>query len=240
MTSEDAIPRVLELLWREPPPTRRPRGLSRDRIVAAAIEIADADGLAGLSMARLADHLGCGTMSLYRHVAGKDELLVLMLSAAAGPPPASRDDDWRRALSAWADGLWEVYHRHPWMLPAAASGPPADPGQLAWLEAGLSALSPTGLPERDKLSAVISLLHYVRGAAALAIDSTGSAALVEPARYSEVLRRLLDAERYPAIGAALSAGAFDPIEGQHPRADFRTGVQRVLDGIELRTRHGAG
>jgi ABC-2 type transport system permease protein len=66
-----------------------------------------------------------------------------MLSAAPGPPPGSRDRDWRRALATWADGLWEVYHRHPWILAAASSGPPADPGQLAWLEAGLSALGAT-------------------------------------------------------------------------------------------------
>jgi AcrR family transcriptional regulator len=238
MTSQDGVPRVLELLWREGPPPRRPRGLTRERIVAAAIEIADADGLAGLSMARLAQRLGCGTMSLYRHVASKDELLIFMLSAAPGPPPGSRDSDWRRALAAWADGLWEVYHRHPWILSAASSGPPADPGQLAWLEAGLSALAPTGLAERDKLSAVISLLHYVRGAAALAIEAHGATGPIDPSRYPEVLGRLLDVDRYPAIAAALAAGAFEP-DDDDPRADFRAGLQRLLDGIEVLTSAGA-
>jgi AcrR family transcriptional regulator len=238
MAGDDALPRALELLWHQAAPTRRTRGLSRDRIVAAAVEIADADGLGGLSMARLADHLGCGTMSLYRHVASKDELLIFMLSSAAGPPPPPRESDWRQALSAWADGLWEVYHRHPWVLPAASSGPPADPGQLAWLEAGLSALRPTGLPERDKLSVVVSLLHYIRGAAALAIES--GAGPVDPSRYPELLRRLLDEQRYPAIAAALAAGAFEPIEGQDQRADFDAGVQRLLDGIDSRIRRGKG
>ncbi|MDT5111952.1 MAG: hypothetical protein QOE20_3842, partial [Mycobacterium sp.] len=73
---ETPIPRALELLWQGPSPSRRAGGLSRERIVAAAIELADADGLGALSMARLAERLGCGTMSLYRHVANKDELVV--------------------------------------------------------------------------------------------------------------------------------------------------------------------
>ena len=98
MTSDDEIPRALEVLWREGAPRRREAGLTRERIVAAAIDIADADGIAGLSMARLAEQLGCGTMSLYRHVANKDELVVFMLSAASDPPPPANDRDWRRAL----------------------------------------------------------------------------------------------------------------------------------------------
>ena len=61
-------------------PPGRHGGLTRERIVAAAIDLADADGLGALSMARLAERLGCGTMSLYRHVANKDELVVFMLS----------------------------------------------------------------------------------------------------------------------------------------------------------------
>jgi AcrR family transcriptional regulator len=235
LTGDAALPRVLEMLWREAPP-RRSRGLSRDRIVAAAIEHADADGLAGLSMARLAERLGCGTMSLYRHVASKDELVILMLSTAPGPPPPPKDRDWRRALTEWAIALWDVYHRHPWILPAASAGPPADPGQLAWLEAGLSALGSTGLAERDKLSAVISLLHYVRGAAALDIEASAAGGVITPSHYSDLLTRLLDPERFPAIAAALRAGAFDADADDDPRGDFLPGVRRVLDGIELQAK----
>ena len=168
----DPLPRALEILWHEPSAPRRSRGLSRERIVTAAVELADADGLGALSMARLAERLGCGTMSLYRHVANKDELVMFMLSTAPGPPPAPNDPaDWRGGLTDWADGLWDIYHRHPWVLVAAAAGPPADPGQLAWLNAGLAALGATGLSERDKLAAVMAVLHFVRGAAALNIEA---------------------------------------------------------------------
>jgi AcrR family transcriptional regulator len=229
MSPDDPLPRALEMLWREPPP-RRPGGLSRDRIVAAAIELADTDGLAALSMARLAERLECGTMSLYRHVANKDELRVFMLSAAAGPPPAPGNHaDWRGALTDWAVGLWEVYHRHPWILQAAAAGPPADPGQLAWLDAGLAALGGTGLSERDKLAAVMAVLHYVRGSAALDIE----ARQVETPDYAALLRRVLDADRFPALSAALEDGVFDALGDDH-LADFDAGLRQLLDGIAVK------
>src|SRR4029077_5860829 len=169
MTTDEPLPRVLQILWRDAPPARRTRGLSRERIVAAAIELVEAEGFSALSMARLAERLGCGTMSLYRHVANKDELVTFMLSTAPDPPPTPDDpSDWRGALTDWATGLWDVYHRHPWVLQTAAAGPPADPGQLAWLDAGLAALGGTGLAERDKLAAVMGVADQVRGAAALA------------------------------------------------------------------------
>jgi AcrR family transcriptional regulator len=229
--SDEDLPRALEVLWREPARGRRTRGLNRERIVAAAVELADADGLGALSMARLAERLGCGTMSLYRHVATKDELVTFMLSAAPGPPPAPRDPaDWRGALADWATGLWDVYHRHPWVLQAASSGPPADPGQLAWLDAGLATLGDTNLAERDKLAAVMAVLHFVRGAAALAIE----AAPVDGPHYPALLRRVIDAERFPALSAALEAGAFDGADADY-RAEFRSGLGQLLDGIAVRT-----
>ena len=201
--------------------------MSRERIVTAAVELADADGLGALSMARLAERLGCGTMSIYRHVANKDELVTFMLSTAPGPPPPPVDPaDWRGALADWAAGLWEIYHRHPWVLQAAATGPPADPGQLAWLDAGLAALGGMGLAERDKLAAVMAVLHFVRGAAALNIE----AGQIDWPDYPALLRQLLDPARFPALAAALEDGAFDRSD-DGPQADFRSGLGQLLDGI---------
>jgi AcrR family transcriptional regulator len=226
MTTDEPLPRALEILWRDATPPRRTRGLNRERIVAAAIDLVEAEGLTALSMARLAERLGCGTMSLYRHVANKDELLTFMLSTAPDPPPTPADSsDWRGALADWAAGLWDVYHRHPWVLQTAATGPPLDPGQLAWLDAGLAALGATGLTERDKLAAVMAVLHYVRGAAALAIE-----AAVEGPDYPVLLRRLLDGDRFPALAAAVAAGVFDDAAGDH-LAEFRSGLGQLLDGI---------
>jgi AcrR family transcriptional regulator len=229
-TDEPTIPRALELLWRAPTPARRTGGLTRERIVKAAIELADADGLGALSMARLADRIGSGTMSLYRHVANKDELVVFMLSAAPGPPPDdSNRTNWRGALSNWAGGLWDVYHRHPWILQAAASGPPADPGQVAWLDAGLGALAATPLSEREKLAAVMAVLHFVRGAAALSVEIGA----VDPDRYPSLLNRLIDPERFPALAAALDANVFSGASDD-PLTEFRSGLGQLLDGIDTR------
>jgi AcrR family transcriptional regulator len=226
----DPLPRALEILWHEPSAPRRSAGLSRERIVAAAIELADADGLGGLSMARLADRLGCGTMSLYRHVANKDDLVTFMLSTAPGPPlPPADPADWRAALADWAAGLWDIYHRHPWVLAAAAAGPPADPGQLAWLDAGLAAFAGTNLSERDKLAAVMAVLHFVRGAAALNIE----AAQVQGPDYPVLLRRFVDADRFPALAAALEAGVFDTADADH-QADFHSGLRQLFDGVAAR------
>jgi AcrR family transcriptional regulator len=230
MSHDEPLPRVLEMLWRDAAPVRRSRGLNRERIVAAAIELADADGLGALSMARLAERLGCGTMSLYRHVANKDELVTFMVSAGPGPPPTSAERaDWRTALTDWANGLWDVYHRHPWILQTASAGPPADPGQLAWLEAGLAALGATGLSERDKMAAVMAVLHFARGAAALDIE----AGHTDTSDYPGLLRRLLEADRFPALTAALAAGVFDN-EDDDPHAEFRSGLRQLLDGIDVR------
>jgi AcrR family transcriptional regulator len=234
MTSEaddgTTLPRALALLWQQGTPPQRSSGLSRDRIVAAATELADADGLGALSMARLAERLGCGTMSLYRHVSTKDELLVFMLSAAAGPPPAAAETaNWRVALTVWADGLWAVYQHHPWVLHAASAGPPADPGQLSWLDAGLSAMRATGLSERDKFATVMTVLHFARGAAALA-NEAGAA---PGDGYPGLLKRLVDGSRFPALAAAIDAGVFDDLNDD-PRADFHTGLDQLLDGIAAR------
>jgi AcrR family transcriptional regulator len=232
VAADDPLPRVLELLWGEPTSSRRSQGLSRDRIVEVAIELADADGLGALSMARLAERLGCGTMSLYRHVTNKDELVTFMLSAAPGPPPTGDPWNWRGALTDWAAGLWAVYHRHPWILQTASAGPPTDPGPLALLDAGLAALGGTGLAERDKLAAVMAVLHFVRGAAALAIEAGDS----EVGHYPSLLRRLMDPARFPALANALEAGVFDDRAGDH-LAEFNSGLVQLLDGIGTKIAH---
>lgn len=228
MTGPDTpLPRVLRLLWEPDAAPRRARGLTRDAIVAAAIELADTDGLAALSMARLAERLGCGTMSLYRHVANKDELVTFMLAAGPGPPPSAPDGtDWRGALTNWADGLWRVYHRHPWILQAASGGLPADPGQLAWLDAGLAALSGTALAEREKLTAVLAVLIFTRGSAALAIEAGD----VDESEYPALLRRLVTPARFPALAAAINAGALDQPDDDQ-MTEFRSGLDQLLDGI---------
>jgi len=226
VTSE--IPRTLQLLWEEP---RRPaaRGLSRERIVAAAVEIADAEGLAALSMARLAERLGSAPMSLYRHVANKDELLTFMLDTAPGKPPELPPGGWRPALEAWARALREVYYAHPWILQVTAGRPPLDPGQLAWLDRGLAAFDGTPLSHGDRFEALMAVLYFVRGEAQVgAVLMRG-----EPdAGYAGLIAHFVRADRMPALAAAVEAGIF----AENPADDdnaFGFGLTRVLDGVNV-------
>ena len=154
-----------------------------------------------------------------------------MLSTAPGPPPAPTDPaDWRGGLTDWAAGLWDIYHRHPWILAAAAAGPARRPrpAGLAQRRAGRARRDGI-LPERDKLAAVMAVLHFVRGAAALNIE----AGQVQGPDYPVLLRRFVDAERFPALAAALEAGVFDAADDDH-LADFHSGLRQLLDGVAAR------
>src|SRR4051794_26350466 len=111
------ITRTLDLLWNTGRrPSRGPKpGLTLDRVVEAAVEVADRDGLGALSMRRIAAELGTGTMSLYRYVPGKAELLDLMLDRVQRPsedPADFGDGGWRPALEALAHATLALYRRH--------------------------------------------------------------------------------------------------------------------------------
>src|ERR1700679_2739005 len=152
------LPPSIELAWGlRDAGTRGPkRGLTLERIVGAGIKVALTDGLGTLSMARIAAELGVGTMSLYRYVAAKDELLALMVDQALGaPPPGAPGEDWPAGLRRWAVGLRAAYGRHPWSLRVPISGPPLGPNNVAWLDNALGALAETPLSEQEKLSLVL-------------------------------------------------------------------------------------
>jgi DNA-binding transcriptional regulator YhcF (GntR family)/AcrR family transcriptional regulator len=142
--------------------------LGRGRIVRAGIDIADADGMAELSMRRIATELGVATMSLYRHVAGKNELLLHMIDAALGeePLPATAPEGWRAQLEEIARMEWTVFRRHPWLAPAMSlTRPQLAPNALAITDRLLNALEGTGLGMEDRFYVHITLFSFVRGVA---------------------------------------------------------------------------
>ena len=128
------LPPGLDLLWgRREPGRRGPRpGLSVDAIVEAAIRLADAEGLDAVSMARVAKELGFTTMSLYRYVASKDELLQLMWNASAqgAEDLVLEGDGWRPRLRSWAIVQREMLDRHPWITQMPMAAPPLAPNSL--------------------------------------------------------------------------------------------------------------
>lgn len=255
MTTESsdypALGRSLELLWgaRERPGRGPKPALSIDQIVQVAVEIADAEGLAALSMRRVAQHLGFTTMSLYRYVPGKAELVDLMLDTVVGEPPAVEPAaaGWRGELARWASAQLAVFHRHPWALQVVVASPPMGPNNLAWFEAGLQALSGAGLDEVEMIYAVLLVNNYVRGAAQVAVGlvhaepHTGVSAQEWGSVYGRFLARVADAGRYPTLARLVSSGAFAAPDEQPEQDDddFGFGLARVLDGIEALVRSRA-
>jgi len=188
-------------------------------------------------MRAVADELGMGTMSLYRYLSSKDELLVLMVDAAFGAPEtATPAEGWRAGLSRWARAHREVLRRHPWVLSVPISGPPLTPHQVAWLEWGLASLSDTGLAEEEKLSVMILLSGFVRNEATLnasiteALRAAGSNEEELATGYGRMLDGLTATGRFPALRRMIAAGVF--AGSGRPDDDFEFGLERVLDGID--------
>ncbi|MER7005462.1 TetR/AcrR family transcriptional regulator [Dactylosporangium sp. NPDC000555] len=146
------IPASIQAAWgRKARPTKGPRpGLSLDRVVEAAVRLASSHSLDAVSMGRVASDLGVSTMSLYRYVGSKDELLELMIDAVYAPVASAPDSDagWRARLSDWAWGNLRVLRKHGWVLRIPVHGYPMTPHQIGVMENGLSALGDTGLAER--------------------------------------------------------------------------------------------
>ncbi|MEU1984761.1 TetR/AcrR family transcriptional regulator [Nocardia sp. NPDC019395] len=227
------LPKAVELMWGlAPAGARGPRrGLSLEQIVDAAIELADEEGFAALSMTKVADRLGFTAMSLYRYVDSKATLLEVALDRIVGTPPEiAPGRPWRAALEQWARAEYRVIRRHPGWLSVRLSAPPLGPNNMAWLETGLAALAQTRVPEPMKLQLVMNLSLYVIGRAR-------SAAEIEPENAESegdwwVIQRLLDPERFPALTAAMRAQAFEQDEQQWADLFFDNGLALLLDGYE--------
>src|SRR5690606_21016250 len=131
----------------------KPSRLSRDRVLAAAIEIADRDGIDALTMRRLADELGAGAMSVYYHVANKHDLLGGMVDLVVGEMElADAGPNWKSALKRTATSAHEVLLRHPWATALLLSGPGVSDARLRYMDAMLGCLRGAGFsPELTDL-----------------------------------------------------------------------------------------
>jgi AcrR family transcriptional regulator len=208
--------------------------LTLARIAESAVAVAHAEGLGAVSMARVAERLGVSTMSLYRYVAAKDELLALMVDAALGEPPdLLGETGWREGLATWAWAYHDRIQEHPWTLRVPISGPPIAPNSVAWLDRALAALTGTGLAEDEKASVVLVLSGYVRNEGTLTADLTAAGPVTDAVMsgYANTLRALAPPERFPALHALLAAGVFD--RADPPEHEFRFGLERILDGVEV-------
>ncbi|WP_067473923.1 TetR/AcrR family transcriptional regulator [Nocardia amamiensis] len=228
-------PTALELLWgTQQRPKRGPKpALSLERIVAEAIALADAEGLANLSMQRLAERLGFTKMSLYRYVPGKAELVALMLDAALGAPPEitvepTSEEPWRDRLGSWCATLYQRFREHPWSLEVSVGVRPIGPNELAWMESALGALAGTGLTNAERLDTIVlltgharSLVQQVRAMDAEALEKQIAG------QFADLVAAA--AERYPESAAAFAEeGAAAGGEGA-----LQFGIGRILDGLAV-------
>ena len=197
-------------------------------------------------MARVAKELGFTTMSLYRHVASKDELLQLMWNASAqGAESLVLDGDgWRDRLRQWALIQREMMDRHPWITQMPMAAPPLAPNSLTFVERGLETLEETGLADADKIRVIGLLSSYALSEARMAHDAARAAAAAQaaaaagnapafPASFEELLRQLVDEKSYPILHRlAWSAAIGDAPSGMDEAAEFQFGVECILDGVQ--------
>ncbi|CAM4109625.1 TetR/AcrR family transcriptional regulator [Kibdelosporangium persicum] len=241
MADDTELPEPVALLWgmRETPRRGPKPTLTVEDIIRAAVAVADAEGLAAVSMAKVAAHLGNSTMALYRHVKSKSELIMLMADAALEPPPEFPPGaGWRDGLVHWGHAIMAALAKHPWYTEIPVNAPPFGPHNLMWFDRGLAVLADTGLSEQEKAGIVMGLLTFVRGETQLRI-SLRAGFEENPAAFSRqyhtVLTRVLDPREFPALTKLVAAGVFDAEslwdEGDQD-TEFDFSLQLYLDGVE--------
>jgi AcrR family transcriptional regulator len=238
--SDDAtvLPPGLDLLWgRREVGRRGPKpGLNVEAIVAAAIDIANAEGLDAVSMARVAKAVGFTTMSLYRYVNNKDELLQLMWNASAtGAADLELEgDDWRSRLRSWAIAQRTAIADNTWIVQMPMATPPLAPNSLIWVERGLEALDDTGLGDGDKMRILGLVSAHSLIDARMALDAQQAmGADAKPVDYTEVLREVVEEARFPRLHRIAWSGEADqPEPGGDPFAEYRFDLEIMLDGVE--------
>lgn len=226
------------LVWERPEPPSRPAPspLSRESIVRAAIDLADADGLEAVSLRKVAAALDAGPMRLYGYLSTKDELLDLMADAVYGEivPPEPAGQDWRTTLRTLAHRTRQAALRHEWFADLLGGRLHIGPNGLAHLEASLSALDGTpGFDHIDTvMQAVTAVNSYVIGAVRGEITelraerATGMDERQVQAASGPYLSRMLATGRYPTLVKVIK-------DATHPGTDitFDGGLDYVLDGI---------
>lgn len=204
-------------------------GLNRERILQAAVELADEQGIETLSMRKLAQSLGGGAMSLYNHVAGKDDLLAGMVDLVfAELPELTADQGWREAMTERAHALRDAFRRHPWALGQMDVSPQPGPQSLAHHDAVLGVLRAGGFSLAAAGHAFSVLDSYIYGYCL----QDRAMPLVTPeqtAALAQEMIQALPAEHYPALHEFTRERVLEP--GYDYGAEFAVGLELVLDGV---------
>lgn len=208
-----------------------PTEVTREDVVRTAIAIADAEGSAALSMRRVATELGVATMSLYRHVPSKDDLVERMIDAVfddhrlTGPPPA----DWFDAVEAGARRIWKIFRRHPWAAAVMSlTRPQVTPAVLAYGEWVMSALHAAGFELRRIFQVHLTVFSYVRGLA-VSLEPEAAAEQETGLTFGEFI-----ATQDTAIEAVMASGSFPTFQAVAAGADFDLDLDEQFEfGLRL-------
>jgi AcrR family transcriptional regulator len=226
------------LVWLREEPCSRSPGHSRARIAAAAVELADEEGFEAVSMRRVAERLGAGTMTLYHYVANKDELVTLMLDRVMGEiliPDEELPREWRPALAAIANSSLAALRRHRWMLDRLGDSRPG-PSGLRHFEQSLQAMAAVEVGRQAKFETIVLVDEYVFGFAIREAQEADEHARGWAPGVREFIQRELDSGQYPLIREFFGADAADAEdlvkEVFFKEGRFERGLDRLLDGIE--------
>lgn len=237
--------RTLELLWREPGSGGSTRGPKQrttlDAVIAAALEIADAEGIGALTMRSVAAKLGITPMATYTYVPGKAELVDLMLDTVYQHMPRHDLDGmpWRERVSAIAAENRALLAEHPWVAYLPTTRPPLGPGVVAKYDHELRAFDGLGLGDLEMDAALTYLLGFVTSTAQLAIDTAAAAAASGQSdhewweRAAPLLERVFDTDRYPLaarVGTVAGQAHDSAYSADHA---YEFGLARVLDGLAV-------
>lgn len=206
----EEVSRLVALAWgAEAAPQRGPkRELSIERIVDAAVEIADAEGLGAVTMQRVAQTFGYTTMAMYRYVSSKDDLHRLMLDAAGRGPVVVDPDDWRTGLEQLCGFLLGIYRAHPWMLDIPMSFESVMlPENVRVADTAIRAMRTLPLAPDVKLELLVMLSTFVRGYASLMREIVGAGTVVGEATR-ELLREAVTSGAYPDLAPLVTSGVY--------------------------------
>ncbi|MFD4907870.1 TetR/AcrR family transcriptional regulator C-terminal domain-containing protein [Kitasatospora purpeofusca] len=230
-----------------PQPASPDGELSRERLVAAALGIADAEGLAALSMRAVAARLGVAPMTAYRYVTSKDELVLLAADAAFGEAgyPADPPAGWRPRLELGARTLWSLFRRHPWLAELGpVTRPLLLPNLLTHAEWALAALDGHGLPAATILDIHVLFYSYIEGLAAnLEREARAQAATgLTGDQWTDTRFATFDTRAAAARFPVFTRLTAELDEGYDLDLDtlFESGLGTLLDGLAPRIEGTAG
>ncbi|TDC63765.1 TetR family transcriptional regulator [Actinomadura sp. GC306] len=240
-TTGTGLPQALAIAWglQEAPQRGPARGLTHARIVAAAIEIADAEGLGAVTMQAVAKSLGFTTMSLYRYVSGKDDLVRLMQDAALTSAEAVElPADWREALRTWAGTIRDAYRAHPWVLEIPRGQVSVlMPASVRAADLGLAALSGLTLADDEKIAAILLISQHVVSMVELERSLAAEGSPVVTPEGAEALRGVITPERFPHVGRLMADGGYvvngeSMAEAEGVDAEYDFGLDLLIAGLE--------